>query len=396
MAVLHQPPGAGAGQGDRRGPHRRVRRARLGRRRRPRPAGPRDLHALEARLVGAVGGAARAAARRPPVAAGAAPGAPRPGRPRPDRGHRSSGTTPTAGWSCTAAVLRVVVNLAEDPREIDLDRTVAEVLFSTDELPDVDGATVTLRRRARPSSAPADVRRLSPLRGSGRRRARRGLPAAVGPFAAGELRRLPGRRGGGGGAQRGLGSPGDRRVFRVLRALADVVLVGARHRGRRGLPAGGGRLPRRPAARRLGRPATAPIAVVSRRASLDPASGLVTDAVPHDHGHLRIRRRRPACGAGRGGRRSWSAATTTSIWRSRSTGSRSWASSRCCARAAPPAARRPGRRRRGRAGPVDLAVARRHRPPAAGRPAGVVRSELRQVLEEDGTLFARYRVAGAR
>jgi maltooligosyltrehalose trehalohydrolase len=40
--------------------------------------------------------------------------------------------------------LRVVVNLAEDPREIDLDRTVAEVLFSTDELPAVDGATLTL------------------------------------------------------------------------------------------------------------------------------------------------------------------------------------------------------------------------------------------------------------
>jgi maltooligosyltrehalose trehalohydrolase len=40
--------------------------------------------------------------------------------------------------------LRVVVNLAEDPREVDLDRKVAEILFSTDELPTVDGATVTL------------------------------------------------------------------------------------------------------------------------------------------------------------------------------------------------------------------------------------------------------------
>ncbi|WP_324278361.1 DUF3459 domain-containing protein [Blastococcus brunescens] len=40
--------------------------------------------------------------------------------------------------------LRVVVNLAEEPREIDLDRPVADVWFSTDELPAVDGDTVTL------------------------------------------------------------------------------------------------------------------------------------------------------------------------------------------------------------------------------------------------------------
>ena len=72
-------------------------------------------------------------------------------------------------------------------------------------------------------------------------------------------------------AARGSASPGDQRVFRTLRALADVVLVGARHRGRRGLRAGDGGLP--PSAgcapRSAGR-ATAPIAVVSRRASLDP------------------------------------------------------------------------------------------------------------------------------
>ena len=53
VAVLHQPPRAGARQGDRRGPDRRVRRARLGRRRRPRPAGPGDVHPVEAGLVGA-------------------------------------------------------------------------------------------------------------------------------------------------------------------------------------------------------------------------------------------------------------------------------------------------------------------------------------------------------
>ena len=65
-----------------------------------------------------------------------------------------------------------------------------------------------------------------------------------------------------------LGSPGDLRIFRLLRALADVVLVGW---GRR--PSEGYRLvaPDSPVGRlraELGRPARAPIAVVSRRASL--------------------------------------------------------------------------------------------------------------------------------
>ena len=40
--------------------------------------------------------------------------------------------------------LRVVVNLADQPREIDLDVPATEVLFTTGELPDLDGATVTL------------------------------------------------------------------------------------------------------------------------------------------------------------------------------------------------------------------------------------------------------------
>ena len=81
------------------------------------------------------------------------------------------------------------------------------------------------------------------------------------------------------GKSAGLGSPGDRRVFRVLRALADVVLVGhgtAAAEGYRAvLPDSAvGRL--RTA---IGRPPVVPIAVVSRRAALDPRSGLVTDAV---------------------------------------------------------------------------------------------------------------------
>jgi maltooligosyltrehalose trehalohydrolase len=40
--------------------------------------------------------------------------------------------------------LRVVVNLAEQPREIDLDVPATDVLFATGELPTLDGETVTL------------------------------------------------------------------------------------------------------------------------------------------------------------------------------------------------------------------------------------------------------------
>lgn len=79
------------------------------------------------------------------------------------------------------------------------------------------------------------------------------------------------------GRSAGLGSPGDERVFRVLRALADVVLVGAgtaTTEGYRPVPADSevGRL-----RRSLDRPAALPIAVVSRQASLDPASALAAD-----------------------------------------------------------------------------------------------------------------------
>jgi riboflavin biosynthesis pyrimidine reductase len=70
------------------------------------------------------------------------------------------------------------------------------------------------------------------------------------------------------GRSAGLGSPGDLRVFRLLRALADVVLVGY------GTAAAEGYGPVAPASAvmrmraALGRPAELPIAVVSRRASL--------------------------------------------------------------------------------------------------------------------------------
>src|SRR4051812_23996818 len=81
------------------------------------------------------------------------------------------------------------------------------------------------------------------------------------------------------GLSEGLGSPGDRQIFSTLRALADVVLVGhgtavAEDYGpvTAGSPVGRLRAS-------VGRPTTASIAVVSQRASLDPASRLVTGAV---------------------------------------------------------------------------------------------------------------------
>lgn len=76
------------------------------------------------------------------------------------------------------------------------------------------------------------------------------------------------------GRSGGLGSPGDKRVFRMLRALADVVLVGAgtaTAEGYRPVAADSAVGALRTA---LGRPATAPIAVVSRRASLAPGDRL--------------------------------------------------------------------------------------------------------------------------
>ena len=76
------------------------------------------------------------------------------------------------------------------------------------------------------------------------------------------------------GRSGGLGSPGDRRVFRTLRALADVVLVG------HGTSSAEGYRPVAPASpvgrlrALLGRPVALPVAVVSRRASLDPGDPL--------------------------------------------------------------------------------------------------------------------------
>jgi riboflavin biosynthesis pyrimidine reductase len=81
------------------------------------------------------------------------------------------------------------------------------------------------------------------------------------------------------GRSGGLGSAGDRRVFQVLRALTDVVLVGHGTAAAEGYSAMAADSPVGRLRSGLGRPATAPIAVVSKRASLDPASRLVTGAV---------------------------------------------------------------------------------------------------------------------
>lgn len=73
------------------------------------------------------------------------------------------------------------------------------------------------------------------------------------------------------GRSAGLGSPADKRVFRLLRALADVVLVGA---GTVRAENYGG-IPRDEQSHR----APAPIAVVTGSAGLDPTSRLLTETV---------------------------------------------------------------------------------------------------------------------
>jgi riboflavin biosynthesis pyrimidine reductase len=73
-----------------------------------------------------------------------------------------------------------------------------------------------------------------------------------------------------GGRSGALGSAADRRVFGMLRELADVILVGAGTV--RAENYGGARRPTR------GRTAPPPVAVVTGRADLDPASRLLTDA----------------------------------------------------------------------------------------------------------------------
>jgi riboflavin biosynthesis pyrimidine reductase len=80
------------------------------------------------------------------------------------------------------------------------------------------------------------------------------------------------------GRSTGLSSPDDKRIFGVLRALADVILVGAgTARAEEYRPA-----LRRPslASLREGRPQTPPIALVTRSLGLNLASSLFTGAPP--------------------------------------------------------------------------------------------------------------------
>jgi riboflavin biosynthesis pyrimidine reductase len=80
------------------------------------------------------------------------------------------------------------------------------------------------------------------------------------------------------GRSRGLSSDADRLIFALLRSLADVVLVGAQTaRAERYRPVRPDEV--RPGLRSA-RPATPPIAVVSRRLDLDPEAALFTAAPP--------------------------------------------------------------------------------------------------------------------
>jgi len=81
-----------------------------------------------------------------------------------------------------------------------------------------------------------------------------------------------------GGRSGGLSGAADRRLFGVLRSLADVILVGA------GTARAEHYRPAQPAsiqpALRAGRPATPPIAVISGRLTVDPRTELFTAAPP--------------------------------------------------------------------------------------------------------------------
>ena len=82
-----------------------------------------------------------------------------------------------------------------------------------------------------------------------------------------------------GGLSGGLSGPADREVFGLLRALADVILVGAGTARAETVPAGPGAGPLGGTAR--GRPATPPIAVLTAQLDLDLDSPLLT-AAPGD------------------------------------------------------------------------------------------------------------------
>jgi riboflavin biosynthesis pyrimidine reductase len=78
------------------------------------------------------------------------------------------------------------------------------------------------------------------------------------------------------GVTKGLSSAADRRVFALLRTLADVIVVGAATvRAEKYKPV---RQPELWPDLRAGRPPTPPIAVITARLDLDPASPLLAEA----------------------------------------------------------------------------------------------------------------------
>ena len=83
-----------------------------------------------------------------------------------------------------------------------------------------------------------------------------------------------------GGLSAGLSSPGDRRVFWALRALADVIVVGAGTARAEGYHPTRMKEPWASLGLRPGRPAAPPLALVSQALELDPALPLIADAPP--------------------------------------------------------------------------------------------------------------------
>ena len=82
------------------------------------------------------------------------------------------------------------------------------------------------------------------------------------------------------GRSAGLQTPGDNLVFAAQRDLADVVLVGAGTAVAEGYRGVRVTEPRRAQRRRFGLPDVLPIAVVSRRLTLEPELPLFTEALP--------------------------------------------------------------------------------------------------------------------
>jgi riboflavin biosynthesis pyrimidine reductase len=81
-----------------------------------------------------------------------------------------------------------------------------------------------------------------------------------------------------GGLSAGLSSPGDRRVFWALRALADVIVVGAGTARAEGYRPTRTKKPWASLGLRAGRADAPPLALVSQSLELDPAAPLIADA----------------------------------------------------------------------------------------------------------------------